>query len=174
MKKLRLSLIVAIVLLATGGPALGAVSEGIAAIVNDSVITMTDIKDPTLLYLSDSAKNAPPEQVKKMEQQVLNLLIDETLQLQEAKKLGISVSAEEVNAGFADISRQNGLAPDEFKKRLARTGVSINSLYSQIRANVAWAQVVRRKLRPQVNISESEIDLTLEQIAMGAGKKQYQ
>ena len=173
MKKLLLSFVVGIALLSTPVPALSATQEGIAAIVNDTVITMTDIRDRTELYLSGSRENTTSVQRKKMEQQILNRLIDEALQLQEAKKLGITVREDDVNAGFVNISRQNGISPPEFRKRLSVAGVRIDSLYDQIKADIAWGQVVRKKLRPQINISESEIDLALNQIANNSGKVLY-
>jgi peptidyl-prolyl cis-trans isomerase SurA len=173
MKKLLLSLATLALLLSMSTPALSAARENIAAVVNDSVITMTDIKDRISLYTSGSAKKLPPAQIKKMEQQVLDRLIDEALQLQEAKKLGIAVSEADVADGFADISRQNNLPPEDFKKKLIHAGINIHSLYDQIRADIAWSQVVRRQLRPQVNISESEINLTMNQIAGTTGKAQY-
>lgn len=171
MKKLLLSFVFGLVLLSGSGSAHAAAQEGIAAVVNDSVITISDIRDRTDLYLSGGTPVA--EQRKQMEQQVLDRLINEALQVQEAKKLGIIVAEEDVTAGFADISRQNNLPPEEFKKRLVGSGIHIDSLYNQIRADIAWSQVVRRKLRPEVNVSESEIDMTLNQIASGTGKPQY-
>jgi peptidyl-prolyl cis-trans isomerase SurA len=173
MKKLLLSLTLGIALLFAHLPAYSAAQEGIAAIVNDSVITVTDVRDRAALYQSGAPQKPTPEQQSKMEQQVLSRLIDESLQLQEAKKLGIAVGDDDVAAGFADISRQNNVSPEEFKKRLARAGVNVNSLYSQIRADISWSQVVRRKLRPQVNISEGDIDQTMDQIARNSGKAQY-
>lgn len=173
MKKLLLSLAVGIALLSTTASAFSATREGIAAIVNDTVITMTDIRDRTELYLSSSRESVTPAQRKKMEQQILNRLIDEALQLQEAKKLGITVREEDVNAGFANLSRQNGTSPPEFRKRLSDFGVRIDSLYDQIRADIAWGHIVRKKLRPQINISENEIDLAMNQIAHGSGKVLY-
>ena len=170
MKKLLLLLIAGIALHTTPSPA---AQEGIAAIVNDTVITMMDINDRTKLYLSGSLKNFTPEQRKKMEQQILNRLINEALQLQEAKKFGITVREEDMTAGFANLSKQNGISPSEFKKRLAAAGVRIDSLYAQIRAEMAWGKVVRRKLRPQINISENEIDLALKQIARNSEKTLY-
>jgi peptidyl-prolyl cis-trans isomerase SurA len=51
--------------------------------------------------------------------------------------------------------------------------VNIDSLYAQIKAEIAWQQVIGRKIRPQVNISESDIDMTIDQLAHVSGKKQY-
>jgi peptidyl-prolyl cis-trans isomerase SurA len=108
-----------------------------------------------------------------MKQQVLDKLIDEKLQLQEAKGLGISVGEDQVTAGFADIARQNSMSPDDFRKRLSANGVKVSSLYDQIRAEIAWSQVVQRKLRPEINVSESEIDNIFDQIAQIDGKTEY-
>jgi len=174
MSKLFLSFICGAALMLASARSFPAAQEGIAAVVNDSVITVTDIRDRTTLYLAGGPQNASPAERKKMEQQVLSRLIDESLQMQEARKMGIAVGDEDVKAGFADISRQNGVSPEEFKNRLTQLGAPVGSLYDQIKANIAWALVVRRKLRPQVNISESEIDLTLSQITHGDGKPRYQ
>jgi peptidyl-prolyl cis-trans isomerase SurA len=171
--KIQLSLVAAIVFLASATPAFAAAGEGIAAIVNDSIVTISDIRDRTDLYISGAHGNVTPDQRKKMEQQVLSKLIDESLELQEAKKLGITVDDRALASGFEDISRQNGIAPDEFRKRLKAAGVNVDSLKDQIRAEIAWAQVIRRKLRPQINVSESEIDMTMDQLAHGSSKAQY-
>lgn len=174
MRKLLLPLVSAFFLLQAGTPAFAAAQESIAAIVNDSVITITDIHDRTALYLSGGQQDVRPEQRKKVEQQVLSRLIDESLQMQEAQKMGITVAEEDVTAGFASLAGQNQLSPEDFKKRLAASGAPVQTLYNQIKAELAWSRVVMRKLRPQVNVSEGEIDLTLKQMSNGGNKPQYQ
>lgn len=174
MQKRLLALIVGIILLtAAGTQADAAAEEGIAAVVNDTVITITDVKDRVNLYLSGAPQQPSPDELKHMEEQVLSKLIDEALELQEAKKLDITVDEGEVNNGFAFVAKQNNLTPEQFKKHLKDSGVNIDSLYAQIKAEMAWDQVIRRKLRPQVNVSESDIDMTMDQLAHGEGKKQY-
>lgn len=175
MKNLALSLVVAVFMLGLCRTASAAepAHEGIAAIVNDSVITLSDIKDRADLYLSGTPKPTSPEQRREVERQVLNRLIDESLQMQEARKLGISVDEAAVTAGFANIAGQNKLPADEFKKNLIAQGMPLETLYTQIRADIAWSQVVRRKLRPEVDISDNEIDQTLDQLAHGRSKTQY-
>lgn len=173
MKKRLLPLIVGIILLLPAAQAHATAEEDIAAVVNDSIVTVTDVQDRTNLYLSGSGQQVTPELRKKTEQQVLAKLIDEALQLQEAKKLDITIDEAQVNNGFAFVAKQNNLTPEEFKKRLKDSGVNIDTLYAQIKAEMAWDQVVKRKIRPQINISESDIDMTMDQLAHGEGKKQY-
>lgn len=146
---------------------------GIAAVINDDIVTLSDLDNRMALYISGSPKRPSPEARKKMEQQVLDRLIDEKLQLQEAKSLGITVAEDQVSQGFVNVARQNDLTAEEFKKRLANAGVKVESLYDQIRADLAWSQVVRQKLRPRVNVSESEIDAALKLEQSAAGKPEY-
>src|SRR4051812_16102831 len=117
MHKRLLPLIVGIILLtAAGTQAYAAAAGGIAAVVNDSIVTVTDVKDRTNLYLSGAPQQPSPDERKKMEHQVLAKLIDEALEIQEAKKLNITIDEGQVNEGFAFVAKQNNLSPEEFKK----------------------------------------------------------
>jgi peptidyl-prolyl cis-trans isomerase SurA len=146
---------------------------GIAATVNDGAITLSDVKDRMKLYLSGSPQTPPLEALKKMQEQVLDKLIDEKLQIHEATALGITVGEDQMAEAFAQIAQQNHFAPDIFKKRLAAEGVRIGTLNDQLKAEIAWSQVIRRKLRPQINVSENEIDNAMDQLVRNRKNPQY-
>ena len=146
---------------------------GIAATVNDDAITFSDIRNRLGLYLAGNPQTPPPEVRHKLELQVLDKLIDEKLQMQEAKKEGISVTDDDVKAGLEQIAKQNHLSVDDFKSKLIGAGVKMTTMTDQIRAEVAWSQLVRRKLRPDVNVTESEIDNAVAQISHGKGRTEY-
>lgn len=146
---------------------------GIAATVNDDAITFSDIRNRLSLYMAGNPEAPPPEVRKKMEQQVLDKLIDEKLQLQEAKKDGITVTDDDIKRGLSQLAKQNKLSPEEFQDRLNHSGVKMSTLTEQLRAEMAWSMVVRRKLRPEVNVSESEIDNAVAQMSHGKGKTEY-
>ncbi len=146
---------------------------GIAATVNDEVITLSDVDNRAQLYLGGRPDKPTAQQRVTLQKEVLNKLIDEKLQLQEAKNLSIDVADEQIAQGFAEIARQNGTSPEEFRDRLQRAGVNTDTLRDQIRAEIAWGQVVRRRLRPQVNVSEQEIDTAMQQRAGRANEPQY-
>lgn len=147
--------------------------SGIAATVNDDVITRADVDSRVNLYLSGTKGTPPPEALRQMRAQVLDRLIDEKLQLREAKTLGIAVSDEELAEAFAQIAKQNNFSPEEFKRRLAGEGVKMSSMNDQLRAEISWSGVIRRKLRPQISISEGEIDHALAQVTRASEKPQY-
>ena len=151
-----------------------AYSAGIAATVNDDVVTMTDVHNRVQLYLLGAPGKPPAEVIKRMEKQVLDKLIDEKLELQEASSLGIVIDQGQLDAALATVAQQNKTDAVTFKKNMMNAGVKISTLYDQIKAELAWAQVVRRKIAPQVNISESEIASELDQMTRNQTKTQYQ
>lgn len=146
---------------------------GIAAVVNEDIITFTDIEDRMRLYMLGAPRNLPEEAQQRVLQQALYRLVDEKLQLQEAKALNIVVSPKDVEAGFTTIAAQNKMEPEQFRQELTRAGVNLTTIEEQIAAEIAWNQVVRRKLRPQITISESEIDTEVDRLQRGSGRTEY-
>ena len=147
---------------------------GIAAVVNDDAVTFSDIRNRMRLYMMNLPPNPPPEALKKIEGQTLDKLIDEQLQLQEAKRLGIAAEESQVEAGIAQLANNNKVDAAQFEEKLAASGIKMSTLKAKIRAEIAWGMVVRRKLRPQINVSETEIDNEMGRLARGKGKAEYQ
>lgn len=147
---------------------------GIAAVVNDDAVTFSDIRNRMRLYLMNLPPNPPPEALKKIEAQTLDKLIDEQLQLQEAKRLGITVEDAQVESGIAQLANNNKVDAQQFEEKLAASGIKMSTLKAKIRSEIAWGMVVRRKLRPQINVSETEIDNEMNRLERGRGKAEYQ
>lgn len=146
---------------------------GIAAVVNEDIITYSDIENRLKLYLL-GAPSQPPEEVRqRMVEQVFMRLVDESLQMQEAKNLGITVDASEMEHALGTVAGQNNTTAEIFKERLKAAGVAPSTIEDQIRAELAWTQVVRRRLRPQITISEGEIDTELTRMERSSGKTEY-
>lgn len=158
---------------AAPSPAQGTSRVGIAATVNDDVVTLVDLDSRVKLYLGGNPRKPSPEEFARLQKDVLERLIDEKLQMQEARALSIEIPDEQIAQGFAEIARQNQTTPEEFRDRLQNAGVRLDTLRDQIRAEIAWSQVVRRKLRPQINVSEQEIETAMAQRSRSAGKMEY-
>ena len=82
-------------------------SDSIAAVVNDDVITFTDVYDRIDMIIKSSGMPNKKEFRQKLLPQVLTGLITESIQIQEAKRLGLQTSQEEIDTGFATIAQQN-------------------------------------------------------------------
>lgn len=158
---------------AGGTPARAARQETIAAIVNSDAVTASEVAARLRLAIASSGLRDSKDLRDRMAPQIVNLLIDERLKLQEAAKLGIKVPADEVRKGVASIAAQNKLTEEQFREVMRRQGISASSLEDQIRAQIAWSLVVQQKLRPQVQINDSEVDAMLRRLGGNVGKTEY-
>jgi peptidyl-prolyl cis-trans isomerase SurA len=157
---------------AAPAPAANAVGT-IAAVVNDDVITVTDLQLRLRLALMSSGLPASQENQQRMLPQVLRLLIDEKLQGQEASRTGVAVPAQDVDKALASIAGQNHLSTQQLFTMLKSTGVPQAALEDQVRAQLAWRQLVQRKFVSQVEISDTQIDEVVERLRANQGKPQY-
>ena len=71
---------------------------------------------------------------------------------------------------MAEIERGAGLSPGQFKLFLQSIGVPYEIAAQQFEAQISWTKVVRRKVRPQVDVSEAEIDDALSRMRSNVGK----
>lgn len=147
--------------------------EGIAAVVNADAITISDVEDRLKLMIVSSGMPYNDDIRNRLRGQVLNMLVDESLQMQEARAAGIEVTSEEIENGFATIAKNNNVEPDQFKAVLSRSGIRLSTLRDQIRSQIAWGKVVQKKLRPQIDVTDRDIDERQEYLQANLGKSQY-
>lgn len=145
-------------------------TEGIAAVVNDDIVSMTDVQDRLTVSIATAGLRDDADIRKKLTPQVLNTLINELLKLQEAKRLKLTVTDDEVENELKVIARSNKQNVDDFLALLEREHVSVDSFRHQIRAELAWHKVVSARLRRQVNVSQEDIAMKKEQLAAQQGQ----
>lgn len=148
-------------------------SVQIALVVNESPITFGDIQDRMALIMRSSGLQPTPDVLRNLQPQVITALIDERIRVQEAERLELEVSQGEINEGFAKLAASNNFEAQQFREILARTGINISTLYDQIRSQLAWVKVVQSQLRPQVNVSDIDVQNTLDRIEGNKGKAEY-
>lgn len=147
--------------------------ERIAAVVNEDVISTTAVDARVRLGLLASGLAPTAENIDRVRPQVLRGLIDERLRLQEADRLNLVVEGDDISAQVADIAQQNGLTADQFVGLMDRAGVPLWTLEEQIRAQLAWNQLVSRRVLPTVRIGEEEIDETITRLQASQGTPEY-
>lgn len=167
----RLAAIAACALVVTSASA--ATVQRAAAVVNGIVISTFDLDQRTRMILSTSGGATGAAAQQRLREQVLRTLIDEILQLSEAKKMEIAVTEAQIDESLKKIAEQNNTTPEAIQKSLAATGIYPETLRTQVAAELAWSQVIEARIAPRVNIGESEIDAELKRIQDGATKPQY-
>ncbi len=147
---------------------------GIAAIVNDAVISKYDLDQRVRLVVATSGLQPTRENIERIREQVLRSLVDEKLQMQEAERLELPVEDEEVDESITGIAQRAGMTSEEIIEYLDESGVNEAALRTQITADVAWNRVISARFAPLVQIGEDEIDETLERINSDASQVQFQ
>lgn len=174
MKQIIFTSLLVIALLIVGAHSSMATNkEGIAIVVNQDAITYSDVIDRIRLIASSTGLPLNAETEAKLRPQIINVLVDETLKMQEAKALGIKVEGKDIDAGFNAIASQNNFTPEQFKKILQAQGVNPMTLRDQIASQIAWAKIVQKKIRPRVEIMDSDIDAELKKLQKDIGQIQY-
>nr|WP_226794467.1 peptidylprolyl isomerase [Altererythrobacter sp. CC-YST694] len=144
------------------------------AVVNGFVITGSDIDQRVALVLDANKEEPSPEELQRLKLQVLRNLIDETLQIQEAKALEIEVTKAEVDQTYERVATQNfGQSKGELDAYLKKIGSSTGSLKRQIEGELAWQRVVQRNVQPFINVSEEEVKEVLERMKAAKGTEEY-
>ena len=135
------------------------------AVVNDRVISVLDLAMRIRLTVLGAQVENTPEFRSRITRQVMRVLIEEQLQLQEATRLQITISDEQVETALEGFAQQRNMTKDAFTDRLQRAGVLPSSFKNQIRATLAWQSVLELRLLPQVEVQDDEIDAAIEQIS---------
>ncbi len=143
-------------------------------IINGEVITGTDIDQRIALVVAASGGKISPEELQRLRLQVLRNLMDETLQIQEAKAQDMAVEDAEVDASYERIARQNfGQDPKALDAYLVKIGSSSNSLKRQIRGELSWQRLLRRNVTPFINVSDDEVRETIKRQEEAKGTDEY-
>ncbi len=159
--------------LALTPPAFAQSVDRIAAVVNDDIITLQELEGRVRMALAFSGIPDSVDARRRVAPQVLRKVIDEKLQMQEANRLKISLSAAEVEQGIGLIEQQNRMPKGALLGGLARVGVDSQLAREQIRADLTWLRVSARVLQPQVKVGEEEINDRLETIKERQGRPEY-
>jgi peptidyl-prolyl cis-trans isomerase SurA len=160
-------------LLFAGGAQLAAQEQRIIAVVNADIVSNFDIDARIGLNFATIPGGATPEARERVRPQVLRQLIDERIQVQEGKRLGVTVSKREIDAQIARLERGNNLPPGAVDQILRRAGSSRQALERQIEASIAWNRIISGRIRPQIEVSSEEIAETLARYSEGEPVTEY-
>lgn len=140
---------------------------GIAAVVNDDVISTLDVEQRIALTLSTTDMPDSPEIRARMRQQIVRQLVEESLQMQEAARQGVTVTDDEIAGAFANVNQQRGLPPGSFQRFLEENHVPLETVKNQMKAQIGWSKVVAKSLRSRVRVSDDEVQRERERAADG-------
>ncbi len=159
-------------------PAEAQKDQRIAAVVNDDVVSFYDLNERLKMIISSSNLRDSPELRRRLRSQMLSDLIAEKLQMQEAKRLNIKVEKEEIDKQLARLEKLNRIPTRGLEAFLAQRGIKLSTLEDQLRAQIAWSKVIRRRMRRETggqdeSVGEDEVDEQLARIKDNRNKPSH-
>lgn len=147
-------------------------SMRIAAVVNEDAISVLDVRERTELILATTGLSDTPETRRRIMPQVLRTLIDETLQLQEAERQGFDVELFELGFAYGIVEQNLGLSAGQLQSFLQYNRLSQETLDRQLLAEIAWSEMVTRRMRSD-EVSEEDVDEEMLRIEATANEPAY-
>lgn len=172
---------------ATNAPAAAApaaprpgLSESVAAVVNDDIISTYDLAMRMRLLIATSGIQPTQQNIAQFQREALVSLVDERLQIQELRrqereqKFQIVATDEEINEEIADMARGNNMSAEQFVASLAGQGIAISTLKEQIRAQVSWQRWIRGRYGSRLRVGDDQVKAMQQRLEAAASKPQFQ
>jgi peptidyl-prolyl cis-trans isomerase SurA len=153
--------------------------DRIVAVVNDDVITLTELnnvvkpyieKIRTLGYLPDKEK----ELIFKVRKSMLDRLIDEKIQDQEIKREKVEISEHEIDQTIERIKETNYYTDEDLRAGLAKDGLTMKEYRQRIKEDILRAKLVNIDVKSKIVITREDIKAYYEKhLDQYGGKKKY-
>lgn len=151
--------------LAAGSIAAPQELDKVVTIVNDSVILQSDV-DAMLktVQMNAARQNQPLPSSDILSEQVMEKLIIETLQLQQAEQFGIRVDDTRLDQAINQIAAERNMTVAQLQQVLADNGISFGVFREQMRRDITASEARTIQVRRRINILPQEVDTLAEQL----------
>ena len=147
--------------------------DHIIAVVNTDVISTGDVDNRARLFALSTGMRLSTDIIDRLKPQIVRQLVDERLRMQEAQRRKVIIPDQAIAAAIRDIEQRNNMPPGMLRMRLSVDGVGQRTLISQIRAQLAWTQVLREQMGERGNITEADVDAQQRLLDQLVGKSEY-
>ena len=144
-----------------------------SVLINGEVVTGTDIDHRLALLSIANGQPIPTDEVDRLRQQVLRNLIDETLQIQAAKREEIQIKPADIERAVARVSANVKQTPEQMIDYLAANGSSIRSIRRQIEGEIAWRRLQGKKIESNVSVGDDEVKSVIQKLEASKGTDEY-
>lgn len=154
-------------------------SESVAAVVNDDIVSTYDLAQRMRLLIATSGVQPTDENLQQFQREALVSLVDEHLQFQELRrvekeqKIDILADEAEITEEIAGMAQQNNMSGDQFLVFLAQRGIGPETLRDQLRAQISWARWIRGRYGSRLRVGDDQIAAAQARLSAEAAKPQY-
>jgi len=136
--------------------------EAIVAVVDDDVVLASELiarLETVRRSIKENNLQVPPGDV--LVNQIMERLIIENIQLQEAEKRGVTVDDETLARAVTEFARSNNMTLEQFQQNLARDGTSYRQFREEIRSELTITRLQRAMINRRIAISEQDVQALL-------------
>lgn len=126
-----------------------------AARIDDSIVTHYEIGQRAQFL---EVLRAPGD----LRAEALETLVNERLQVAEARRMGLVATPEDIEAGVAEFAARADMGPEQFIRTIAAEGVAPETFRDFVANGISWRNVVRTRFGPRVQITDADIDEALQ------------
>ena len=153
--------------LMTPGRAEAEIIDRIAAVVNDDIITLSDVYRLMPIYIQftgiDPSRLSTDEELDALASEVLNFLIDARLLASSAEERELGITESEIDQFVAQQYEAMGLTEPQFLLEMQRQGIEENDFREMIDAHLTRLRMVQLDVLSELSISDAEIDAVIDQ-----------
>jgi peptidyl-prolyl cis-trans isomerase SurA len=128
-----------------------ACAQAVALFVDGQPITALDIEQRSK-FLVLSTHKTPTRQ------EVIDNLVDEILEIREAKRYSIDPTDSDVNDAYNGIASNMNIDSQKLTQILTNGGASDATLKQKLRAQMAWSSLVRGRYKASLEIPDSDVE----------------
>ena len=156
------------------------IGEGVAAVVNDEIVSTYDLRQRTLLLLVTSGVQPSDEKVAEASREALKNLVDEHLKMQDIRRVmeknkdvHLLPTSKDIDSEIGDIARGNGMKSEQLVSNLKSAGIEPQTLRDEIGVRYAWQRYMQGRFGSAIHIGEQQVKVTMERLNASAAKPQY-
>jgi peptidyl-prolyl cis-trans isomerase SurA len=143
------------------GTSRGEVVERIVALVNNEVITLSELEEAGARLFHQVKETTLPseraEKLKKAREEILDQLIENKILEQEIKKRKVEVPDRDVDAAIADIMKQNRMTENDLKAALAKEGMTYSVYRRHLRDDLGKMRLVNWEIKSKIVLKEEDL-----------------
>ncbi|HTO06411.1 MAG TPA: peptidylprolyl isomerase [Myxococcota bacterium] len=149
-----------IALLLAAGAARAETADGVAAIVGDEVVLLSEVRDAWQAYVSKlraKGESVTQEDAMQLRNQALQSLIDEKLVGQIAKKQNMAASEEDIDESVKGIAQDEGVSVDAIYAAAAQQGLDKKAYRNQLGQQITRMKIVQGAVQGKVHVTEDDV-----------------
>lgn len=150
-------LLLAAVLSAGAAEPAGRVVDRVAAVVNDDLVTLTEVYALGASYIDESVRTSGEQTRARAEGEVLEHLIERKLVAQEVTRLNLDVTEQDVDRAIDDTARRNNLDRDQLRIELEKQGMQWDDYRAEMKESIRDMKFAQNVLRPRITITDDEL-----------------